>query len=88
MSLSRQVKSNLCTVVKDGITTVRDMAAFRRRIQGARRMVEEGRIPGPCIVCANSYTTCFGGTPEWIPYLKGPAKLIAGGQAIDRADTP
>ena len=87
-SLGRQVKRNLATVVRDGVTTVRDAAGFPRRIQGARRAVEEGRVPGPRIVCANSYITCFGGTPEWVPYLKGPAKLIAGGQAIDRGDSP
>ncbi len=87
-SLGRQVKRNLAAVVNSGVTTVRDVAAFPRRIQGARRAVEEGRIPGPRIVCANSYITCFGGTPEWVPYLKGPAKLIAGGQAVDRADSP
>ena len=87
-SLGRQVRRNLATVVRDGVTAVRDVAAFPRRIQGARRAVEEGRIPGPRIKCANSYITCFGGTPEWVPYLKGPAKLVAGGQAVDRADTP
>ena len=88
MSLGKQIKRNLKAVVSDGVTTVRDVAGFPHRIQGARRMVNAGRIPGPRIVCANSYLTCFGGTPEWIPYLKGPAKLITGGQAIDRADTP
>ena len=88
MSLGRQVKRNLKTAVQDGVTTVRDVAAFPRRIQGARRAVEAWRIPGPRIVCANSYITCFGGTPEWVPYLRGPAKLIAGGQAVDRADSP
>jgi imidazolonepropionase-like amidohydrolase len=87
-SLGKQVRRNLATVVRDGVTTVRDVAAFPRRIQGARRAVEQGRLPGPRIVCANSYITCFGGTPEWIPYLKGPARLIAGGQAVERADSP
>lgn len=87
-SFAKQVRRNLATVVRDGVTTVRDVAAFPHRIQGARRAVEEGRIPGPRIKCANSYITCFGGTPEWIPYLKGPAKLIARGQAVARADSP
>ncbi len=87
-SLGKQVRRNLAATVRDGVTTVRDAAAFPRRIQGARRAVEEGRIPGPRIRCANSYITCFGGTPEWIPYLKGPARLIAGGQAVERAESP
>jgi imidazolonepropionase-like amidohydrolase len=87
-SLGRQVRRNLRTVLYDGVTTVRDVAGFPRRIQGARRAVNEGRVPGPRIVCANSYITCPGGTPEWIPYLRGPAKWIAGGQAVERVEGP
>lgn len=87
-ALGKQVRRNLATVVRNGVTTVRDVAAFPRRIQSARKAVNEGRTPGPRIVCANSYITCPGGTPEWIPYLRGPVKLIAGGQAVERASTP
>jgi len=88
LSLGRQIRRNLRTVVKEGVTTVRDMAAFPRRIQMARRLANQGLIPGPRIVCANSYITCFGGTPEWVPSLRGPARMIAGGQAVERVETP
>jgi imidazolonepropionase-like amidohydrolase len=88
MAGGKQIRRNLATIVRSGVTTVRDVASFPRRIQGARRAVEEGRLIGPRIVCANSYITCFGGTPEQVAYLHGPAKLVAGGQFVDRADSP
>jgi len=88
LCLGNQIKRNLRAVLESGVTTVRDMAAFPRKIQAAKRTVVEDPTAGPRIVCANSYITCFGGTPEWVPYFKGLVKLIAGGQAIERARDP
>lgn len=88
LCLEDQIKRNLRAVLTSGVTTVRDMAAFPRKIQAAKKSVIEDPAAGPRIVCANSYVTCFGGTPEWVPYFRGPVKLIAGGQAVERARDP
>lgn len=84
----RQMEKNLKNCVESGVTTVRDMGAVPKYIQGFRQKVNQGKIPGPRILCCNSLITCPDGHPECVPYFTGLKKLMIGGQFVERVLTP
>jgi len=87
-SILRQMKRNLKNCIESGVTTVRDMGAVPKPIQGLREKVKQGKIPGPRILCCNSMITCPDGYPDFVPYFTGLKKSILGGQFAERVLTP
>jgi imidazolonepropionase-like amidohydrolase len=88
LQMNRQVGLNLANCVKYGVTTIRDMAAFSSRITKWKGKIDAGKAKGPRILTAKSFISCEKGVPESAPTLNPLAALIAGGQFVERVDTP
>jgi imidazolonepropionase-like amidohydrolase len=87
-SITRQIKLNLALCIRSGVTTVRDMGGPPGMVQRVKRWVREGKAPGPRIVGTNSFITCPGGYPEYVPVYSLPFTLLVGGQFAERASAP
>jgi imidazolonepropionase-like amidohydrolase len=88
LSINRQIKLNLASCLRSGVTTVRDMGAPAGVLQRVKRWIREGKAPGPRIVCTNSIITCPGGYPEYAPVYSFPLILLTGGQLAERVSVP
>jgi imidazolonepropionase-like amidohydrolase len=54
--------TNALATLLGGVTTVRDIGTFHAFVDLAlREAIEDGRIPGPRMMCAGAYVTCPGG---------------------------
>jgi imidazolonepropionase-like amidohydrolase len=54
--------TNALATLLGGVTTVRDVGTFHAFVDLAlREAIEDGRIPGPRMMCAGAYVTCPGG---------------------------
>jgi imidazolonepropionase-like amidohydrolase len=54
--------TNALATLLGGVTTVRDVGTFHAFVDIAlREAIEDGRIPGPRMMCAGAYVTCPGG---------------------------
>ena len=54
--------TNARATLLGGFTTVRDVGTFHAFVDLAlREAIEDGRIPGPRMMCAGAYVTCPGG---------------------------
>jgi len=88
LQMNRQVGLNLANCIKYGVTTIRDMAAFSRRITKWKNKIDAGEAIGPRILTAKSFISCEKGVPESAPTLNPLAALIAGGQFVERVNSP
>jgi imidazolonepropionase-like amidohydrolase len=88
MQINRQIRMNFENCVKYGVTTVRDMAAFPRKIERWREKINSGKAIGPRILTAKSFITSTDGVPEMAPTLNPIEALITGGQFVERLSTP
>lgn len=86
--MNRQLEKNFLNCVKYGVTTVRDMGAFPAKIQRWRKKINSGAVTGPRIVTANSFITSMTGVPEMAPTLNFLEAIMAGGQFVERLETP
>ncbi|MBN1571731.1 MAG: amidohydrolase family protein [Deltaproteobacteria bacterium] len=87
-STSAQIERNLLSCILSGVTTVRDVGAFPKKIQGFRDRVNAGDLPGPRILCANSFISTPTGPPEGVPHLNPAVEFFMGGQFVERITTP
>jgi imidazolonepropionase-like amidohydrolase len=87
-SLNRQIRLNLANCIRSGVTTVRDLGAAPGLIRRVRRWVEEGQVLGPRILCANSFIIPPAATPEQVPVLPLPLRILLGGQVTERVSSP
>ena len=88
LQMGRQVAMNFTNCLKYGVTTVRDVGAFSRKMRSWRRRIESGRAPGPRILTCLSFITSQGGVPEMVPTLNPLESLVAGGQFVERRHDP
>jgi imidazolonepropionase-like amidohydrolase len=88
LQMNRQLALNFANCVKYGVTTIRDMGAFPKKIIKWRKKIESGKALGPRIVSALSFITSVGGVPEMAPTLNPVESLVAGGQFAERLKTP
>ena len=88
LQMNGQLAMNFANCVKYGVTTVRDMGAFPKKIMKWRKKIESGKALGPRIMSVLSFITSFGGVPEMVPTLNPVESFIAGGQFAERLKTP
>ena len=88
LQMRQQLALNFRNCVKYGVTTIRDLGAFAKKIQNWRRRIDAGEAIGPRILTANSFITSRNGVPEMAPTLNFIEALMAGGQFVERVDTP
>ncbi len=88
IQMNKQVAKNIENCVKYGVTTIRDMASFPKKIIKWRKRIESGQVAGPRILTALSFITSPKGIPEMAPTLKPIEALITGGQFVERLTTP
>ncbi len=88
LQMNRQVAKNFASCVKYGVTTVRDVGAFPKKILNWRNRIERGAAIGPRILSSLSFITSPKGVPEMAPRLNPIEALIAGGQFVERIRTP
>ncbi len=74
--------TNALATLLGGVTTVRDVGTFHAFVDLAlREAIEDGRIPGPRMMCAGAYVTCPGGGGDITglpPDVPVPAELRVG----------
>lgn len=74
--------TNALATLLGGVTTVRDVGTFHAFVDLAlREAIEDGRIPGPRMMCAGAYVTCPGGGGDITglpPDAPVPAELRVG----------
>jgi imidazolonepropionase-like amidohydrolase len=88
MQMGKQLEKNFENCVKYGVTTVRDVASFPKKIESMRKRVDAARIAGPRVLTAKSFITSKDGVPEMAPTLNPVEAFIAGGQFVERLSTP
>jgi imidazolonepropionase-like amidohydrolase len=88
LQMQRQLTLNFTNCVKYGVTTVRDVAAFPKKIKRWRAKIDTGEAIGPRILTTNSFITSKNGVPEMAPTLNPIESFIAGGQFVERVSTP
>ena len=86
--MEQQLSKNFNNCIKYGVTTIRDVAAFPKKINQWRKKIESGRSPGPRVIPTNSFNTSTNGVPEMAPKLNFLESFIAGGQFAERITTP
>lgn len=86
--MNRQLAMNMRNCVKYGVTTIRDLGAFPKKIQRWRKKIDRGEIAGPRILTSHSFVTSKDGVPEMVPTLNPFAAYVAGGQFVERLSTP
>ena len=74
--------TNALATLLGGVTTVRDVGTFHAFVDLAlREAIEDGRIPGPRMMCAGAYVTCPGGGGDitgLAPEVPVPSELRVG----------
>lgn len=88
LQMNRQVEKNLENCLKYGVTTIRDVASFPRKMLKWRRRIDSNAAIGPRIVTSLSFITCPKGVPEMVPTLNFIEACITGGQFAERVSTP
>lgn len=88
IQMKAQQQKNFYNCVKYGVTTVRDVGAFPKKIIKWRERINNHQIIGPRILTATSFITSQDGVPEMAPTLNFIESLIAGGQFVERLDNP
>jgi imidazolonepropionase-like amidohydrolase len=78
-----QVRENLRSCIRGGVTTVRDMGS-PPGIALYMNMIDSGRMIGPRIVPSFSMITCPGGYPDMVPPFRGIQRMLLGGQFAER----
>jgi len=86
--MNRQLELNFANCVKYGVTTIRDVGAFPRKINKWREKINRQEAVGPRILTTCSFITSEGGVPEMAPTLNLLEALIAGGQFVERIGSP
>jgi imidazolonepropionase-like amidohydrolase len=87
-STSAQIEKNLLSCILSGVTTIRDVGAFPKKIQSFRSKVDGWELPGPRILCTNSFISTPTGPPEGVPHLNPAVEFFMGGQFVERVTTP
>ena len=88
LQMNRQVEKNLENCLKYGVTTIRDVASFPRKMLKWRRRIDSNPAIRPRIVTSLSFITCPKGVPEMVPTLNFIEACITGGQFAERVSTP
>lgn len=78
-----QVRKNLHSCIRAGVTTVRDLGSPPGIVR-FMHMIESGRIIGPRIVPSFSMLSCPGGYPDMVPTFSWLVRMIMGGQFAER----
>jgi imidazolonepropionase-like amidohydrolase len=65
--IARQVRSNLRSLVRSGVTTVRDMGGPLHLTRLLRRLAASSRIESPRLLVPGPALTCPGGYPAFLP---------------------
>ncbi|HOT45783.1 MAG TPA: amidohydrolase family protein [Spirochaetota bacterium] len=78
-----QVRENLRSCIRGGVTTVRDMGS-PPGIAQLMGLIDSGLMTGPRIVPSFSMITCPGGYPDMVPPFRGIQRLLLGGQFAER----
>jgi imidazolonepropionase-like amidohydrolase len=86
--MKRQLELNFLNCIKYGVTTVRDVGAFPKKINSWRKNINRKKVIGPRILTATSFITSEGGVPEVAPTLNFIEAIIAGGQFVERIGSP
>jgi imidazolonepropionase-like amidohydrolase len=85
LEVQRQVKENLHSCVRGGVTTIRDMGS-PPGILRFMNMIERGRMTGPRVVPSFSMITCPGGYPDMVPGFNRVLRTFLGGQFAERVN--
>ena len=88
LQMGRQVAMNFNNFLKYGVTTIRDVGSFARKMLKWRAKIDSGQARGPRIVTSLSFITSPGGVPEMAPTLNSVQSLVAGGQFVERHTDP
>ena len=64
LQMNRQLAKNFKNCVKYGVTTIRDVASFPKKILKWRDLIDGGQAIGPRILTSLSFITCPRGVPE------------------------
>ncbi|MCD6586231.1 MAG: amidohydrolase family protein [Desulfobacteraceae bacterium] len=88
LQMNAQQKKNFHSCIKYGVTTVRDVGAFPKKIVKWRNQINSGKITGPRILTTTSFITSHDGVPEMAPTLNFFESIIAGGQFVERLNDP
>ncbi len=83
-----QIIRNLEGCILSGVTTVRDVAAFPSLIQMYRSQVDNGCLPGPRILCTNSFISTPTGAPETYPLLSPLEEFLFIEKFAERITSP
>ncbi len=83
-----QIERNLKNCLLSGVTTVRDVAAFPSLIQMYRYQVDMGCLPGPRILCTNSFISTPTGAPETYPILRPLEEILYIEKFAERITSP
>jgi imidazolonepropionase-like amidohydrolase len=86
--MKRQLELNFLNCIKFGVTTVRDVGAFPKKINTWRKKINRKKVIGPRILTSTSFITSEGGVPEVAPTLNFIEAIIAGGQFVERIESP
>ncbi|MBF0119645.1 MAG: amidohydrolase family protein [Desulfobacterales bacterium] len=84
ISVFNQVKENLLSCIRSGVTTIRDLGS-PPGIMRFMKMIESGRIIGPRIKPSFSMISCPGGYPDMVPPFNLAARLLMNGQFAEKA---
>jgi len=88
LQMKAQQAKNFHSCIKYGVTTVRDVGAFPKKIIKWRDQINSGKITGPRILTTTSFITSPDGVPEMAPTLNFFESLMAGGQFVERLNNP
>ncbi|MBC2717794.1 MAG: amidohydrolase family protein [Desulfobacteraceae bacterium] len=88
LQMKAQQAKNFHSCIKYGVTTVRDVGAFPKKIIKWRDQINSGKIAGPRILTTTSFITSPDGVPEMAPTLNFFESIIAGGQFVERLNDP
>ena len=88
LQMNAQQEKNFHSCIKYGVTTVRDVGAFPKKIIKWRDQINSGKSLGPRILTTTSFITSPDGVPEMAPTLNFFESLIAGGQFVERLNDP
>lgn len=88
LQMNAQLLKNFNNCIKYGVTTVRDVAAFPKKIRKWRDKIDSGKVHGPRILTSSSFITSADGVPEMAPTLNFIEAQLAGGQFVERINQP
>jgi imidazolonepropionase-like amidohydrolase len=90
--MNQQIVNNFRSCVMNGVTTVRDVGGFPKKINKYHNLSEKNEIPGPRVISSLSPIASRRGkvlgAPEQAPYFTNPAlKWLLGGNYAERPQT-